>query len=127
MTESTLKPSAAQSLEYPGSYVFPWQHRQRACGLPGHVASESDKQTDSKEASSAEIPLEGRHENMTSAWGWAGFRSYTCRNMLSRRNSRYQGPEAELSWESKGSVAVNGQDRSEINKNRMEQVSSLCT
>lgn len=48
---------------------------------------------------------------MTSAWGWVGFRSYTCRNMLSRRNSRYQGPEAELSWESKGSVAVNGQER----------------
>lgn len=41
-----------------------------------------------------------------------------CRNMLSRRNSRYQGPEAELSWESKGSVAVNGQEQNKQEPHR---------
>lgn len=34
-----------------------------------------------------------------------------CGNILSKENSRYQGPEAEPNWESNGSVAVTGQEK----------------
>lgn len=49
-TESTREPSAAQSLRCPGNYPFTWQLGLRTYGLPGHVASESDRQTAKKHA-----------------------------------------------------------------------------
>lgn len=78
----------------------------------GHVASESGRWTAKKAAQQRSQTRAGtEHVGRRALLDEGLSRSYMCGDILSKENSGCQGPEAEQSWESKGSGARRGQEK----------------